>query len=243
MFGKNENPVCNYVALENEIESEYSNLGDFIYKLPNFIQAEEELEKRKLDSYFPAGRDDFTDKLRALRYDLEFTKIYQKFPVHVANANLFLATSFFEGWLIRLVKKFEERLESDFSIAKGTGFKRIINFLKSSSIDVESYSRIEQIYVAMKIRNFVVHTHGFLDHSRNHQEIRHIVAQGRFRASDHPRPYDPDSEFWCMKIVTSEWGDTLIISNHYNHLISAYFQQATLHIVRSIRHTIESATL
>ena len=159
-------------ALEFEIETEYSDLGDFIFKLPRFLESEEELESIKLDSYFPIGKDDLTDHLRKLRYESEFKKINHSFPLNIANANLFLATSFFEGWLLRLAKEFEESLKLDFSSTRGTGFQKLIRFFKNASIDLDSFNRIEQVYIAMKIRNCMIHTHGLMSYSRDDKEIR-----------------------------------------------------------------------
>jgi len=233
-------PTGKVDAVQKEIAHEFSDLSDFIWKLPQFIETQEIIEREKLDAMFPVDGDDFTKKLREIRFYLEFSKIYIKFPTHLAASTLFLASSFFEGWLIRIAKKFESELPISFNQIDGKGFKKLVNFFQRNGVDFNKFHHMPQIHAAIKIRNCLSHAYGFIDHSRDHVEIRRIIDRGIFRTDDHPMPYDPETDSPLVKIIPSDWGDSLTISPEYGFLASSYFHEATHHVYGSLKGIMES---
>ncbi|MDX2333930.1 hypothetical protein [Brevundimonas vesicularis] len=120
-------------ALSLEAQSEFEALSDYIWKIPRFLESEEQSERKKLDSYFPPeDKSDLNQYLRSMRAEMEFKKIWVDFPVFQRTSNLLMVVSVFEYHLVRLVEAaWQDKRPSPRGV--GDAMKQVVNaapFLK-----------------------------------------------------------------------------------------------------------------
>lgn len=154
----------------SQITFEHSLICDYVWKSPNFIEHETELEKRKLNAYFP---DD--ERLANLRWSLESLKLEHVYPKAISMGNMFYVSSWFETYMLRLAMRLDTIVETSFSEQRGQGMSKILNFLKSCDIHYFSSKYWMPVDSMLKIRNCLVHASGNLSFSRNQEELRKIV--------------------------------------------------------------------
>ena len=157
----------------------YSTLQDYLWKSPNFIQSEVEVERGKLAAYFPSD-DPQSEELRNLRIELEGAKLFKHFPLLIAESNLYLATAWFEKHLHRLAKFYDEASGADLRGTSGNGANRYFQHLKAAKIGIHELESYERVQFALVIRNALLHASGMLELSRDEKRIRDGVKAELF---------------------------------------------------------------
>jgi hypothetical protein len=206
--------------------NEFSDISDYIWKAPNFIEQETKLEKRKLEAYFPltgdADKDAFAISLRAIRWEHESRKLYELFPQLLAVGNLYACLSVFEAYCLRLANLIERRSQHQVRTTGGRGIQKIFKFFSTAGVQHFKTDYALEMEAALKIRNCLIHSEGLLSWAQE-ASLRRIIGSGRFLSIEHlerrKRLGTPLDE---VTIVTSELGDKITISNKYPHLLATY---------------------
>jgi hypothetical protein len=76
---------------------QFNDASDFIWKAPTLIKHQTDIEKAKLDRYFPNDL-----KSRTRRWWSESRKLREIFPYLLSTGNVFIAVSLLEIYLLRL---------------------------------------------------------------------------------------------------------------------------------------------
>lgn len=206
---------------------EFSNVADYIWKTPKFIDREIILEKEKLESYFPLTgderKDELATRLRIQRWEHESHKLFELFPNLLAVANLFSCLALFEAHCLRLALLIEARSKFEIAKVSGRGIQRIFGFFSDAGLKHFDLDYSLQINSALKIRNCLIHAEGILSWDKDESSIRRIVAKGTFLSQVHRdrlnklgRPIDE------VIIADSDIGERIRISNEYSHVVSTY---------------------
>ena len=188
-----------------------------------------EIEKHKLDSYFPAEKaekNEVVNKLRYLRWRYEFKdKIESLFPRTIAVGNLFSSASLFEYYLMLFVNELGTYISIPFSESRGNGFSRFIDFLRRNGFKPEASKLFNQVDSIICIRNSLYHASGYLDWSRERAKIKGIVKDKSYLASAVARHRRANGiDFNELRIVDSENGDRLHIENEFSHYAASMFR-------------------
>lgn len=218
-----------YKALINEVYRNFSDAGDYIWKAPRLVEAEYELERNKLDEYFPltgnAASDANALTSRALRWAFQELKLVHAFPSLMASGNLLLVVSLYEFFILKLVKLMEAKDAYPLSACKGQGLSRFFEFLNNNQIDYKRVESYDQVAAALAIRNCLYHANGLLAWSREESKLRHMVRTVSYlpkeikqRQQKEGRPFDE------VSVQNSELGDRLQITNNYSFHASAYLR-------------------
>ena len=83
--------------LAREGALDFGDTADFIWKAPTLIERQTEIEKAKLQEYFPNDM-----RMRLLRWRFESRKLEHLFPLLMSTGNVFAVVSLFETYLLRL---------------------------------------------------------------------------------------------------------------------------------------------
>lgn len=206
---------------------EFSNLADYIWKTPNFIESERSVEEAKLHDYFPITGDEKHDemarRLRQMRWYLESRKLFVSFPIWAASGNLFLSLALFESYCLRLVKLIEQRSELSLAEVQARGASKIFKFLEKSGIDIFKRSCYRELQVSLRIRNCLIHAEGLLALDKDQVSLRRIISKGRYLTREHVERRErrglPLDE---VRIIASDLGDRIVVSNDYPHVVTTY---------------------
>lgn len=225
-------------SLSDEIRHESARMGDFIWKLPTFLQEQERIEIEKLDRYFPGNK-----ALQDLRWEHEVPKLAQTFPRLVAESGLFSVCSFFEWSLCRLAKVVCEHsdgtslgLEDDCAHLVGRGmYERAIAVLKSHKIRREMAARWPQVAAARKLRNCLIHAGGVLIQVDRPDELRQIVENHQYFSSDDNSRVNAD---YAAKIMDGPLGPQITLPPRFAHALMPYFVE---HFEDMCRQAIKQA--
>ncbi|EGR2232554.1 hypothetical protein DZF79_30750 [Vibrio parahaemolyticus] len=204
--------------LLNEARFKFSQVSDFIWKSPNFIEHEKELEKRKVKAYFP---DD--ERLAAIRWYLESTKLEDIYPKAISMGNLFYAASLFETYVLRLAYIIERSSELKLSDQRGMGITKLLKYLKSNDIDYSNIELWESVDALLKLRNCLAHANGHIDFLKNKKEVLNIVNNRLYLTPEQrkirlERIKDGKGYNDIVEISTSELGHFLCIKNTCAHV-------------------------
>jgi hypothetical protein len=218
-------PVMELSGYQYQIYQEYSALQDYLWKSPSFINTQIDIEREKLDAYFPdEGSEDERHemaRLRSLRSAHEDAKLLGYFPLHVSNANLFLATSFFEKHLLRLVRYLEEDGGSPISEAKGNGISRYFVYLRKNNLEPRELRDEAQCDAAIVLRNALLHASGDLSLSRDAHRLKKIVQDRLYMPKSRRDSGDTMKDDIGRQEVTIK--ENVLIINHF------YSMRATRH--------------
>ncbi|MCG9114755.1 hypothetical protein LH428_02595 [Laribacter hongkongensis] len=199
---------------------EFEDISDFIWKAPNLVRYERHLELKKLEAYFPNDPES-----RAHRWRLESHKLDHTFPYLIAVGNLFSVLSLFESYLLILTEKLQSNFGGGVASFKAKGMGRFWEFFRRMGVAPEAIELHEQVMVAIKIRNCMVHASGMLDWSHDNDALRGIHASGIFLSrEDRKRRMELKGVFDEIGIVQSFLGDRLVVNNSYCHRLCYYLQ-------------------
>ena len=218
-----------YKALINEVHTSFSDAGDYIWKAPRLIEAEYELERKKLDEYFPltgnAANDADAVRCRVWRWAFQELRLARAFPSLMANGNLFLAVSLYEFYFFKLVKLMESKDAYSLSACRGQGLSRFFDFLKNNEIDYKRVKHYDQAGAAVAIRNCLYHANGLLAWSREESRLRHMIQTVSYLPKEtKQRQQKLGMPFDDVSIQKSELGDCLQIKNDYSFSACAYLR-------------------
>jgi hypothetical protein len=226
------------LELEAEASRSFEHLSDYVWKTPRLIEAEESLERLKIETYFPITGDNEKDRLhmrmRALRNALEMPKLQYSFPTFIANSNLFLSASTFEYYCLNLCKLTETQSKMYVKDIPGNGASRFLNYLKKNGIIAERSPFYRQVMAALKLRNCLIHANGVINMmNKDSKEIRRIVASheydSRFKFDKSPKPWPPETP--VVRILATPVGDQLMVDNEYSWIASVYFHRCFENLV------------
>jgi hypothetical protein len=206
--------------LANASYLEFLDISDYIWKTPNFIKKEIELEIEKLNLYYPENKED-----QGIRWNHESRKLFKTFPYLNSSSNLFSVASIFEVYLLRLGHEIEIHNDKKLCDTRGQGSARVFKYLRELYVQPEELELWMQVQSAIKIRNCLVHACGILAWSRDEVEIRNIHKNKLFLSKE-DREHREKKEFNSdeVNILASDFGERLQINNMYPWLLSAYFR-------------------
>lgn len=163
--------------LVQEAHFEFDGVSEYIWKSPNFIEHERELEKKKVKACFSEQPE-----LAELRWALETRKLEGVYPTATSMSNLFYATSFFETYLLKLAIELEKIFEANINEQRGQGLSKILKFIKSCNIDYSSSEYWPAVDSMLKIRNCLTHANGNFNFIREKSriEMQNIVKQNLY---------------------------------------------------------------
>jgi len=209
--------------LEWKAFNELNDVSDYIWKSPRFLEYEKTAEQRKMQIYFPEG-----GRIAEIRRHYESTKLNETFPRLIAVANLFVALSVFENYVLLLLKTLQEHDTGAPKQELRQGIKRHIEATKSYGADPYRAQYYEQISVAISIRNCLMHAKGLLTGSREAEvlktqieQLKFLCSDNRKRRADQGRSIESD----VVRIEISALGEELVITNNYAHLVCFYLNE------------------
>ena len=208
-------------ALSLEAQTEFEALSDYIWKVPRFLETEEQNERKKLDAYFPPDdKSDRNQRLRSMRAGMEFKKIWVDFPVFQRTSNLLMVVSVFEYHLVRLVEA-----ESSAGIQRKSlrGVSDAMEYIAHAAPSFKQDECYAAVDGAIKIRNRLVHSGGKLGSTPRCNEIRKIVSEMTYASLSHQAHWAakfPDLK--PVRIWNSDRGDWVRLEENYAHIASGY---------------------
>lgn len=219
------NQIRSHLILE--IHDQFEALSDYIWKTPNFIASEIEVERRKLREYFPGSTDPETDRraneLRKFRAALEGAKLFVHFPRYLAMSNLFLATSIFEHFLYAICRETDAATPYSTVKLETNGITSCFRYLRKLGHDPSDSDVYQQVQAATTIRNTLLHADGLIEFSRNPAKVQSIVSQMEYRPVNTRQSLQFEPE-----VSIGGEPSRLSITNTYAHNCAFYFKQLLL---------------
>jgi hypothetical protein len=204
--------------LARQAQFEFSDIADYIWKTPNFVERETDLEKEKLAAYFPLSgnpkADELMARLRMRRWAHESHKLFNLFPRLVAMSNLFVCLAAFEAHCVKLARLIEQRSGHRIESARGRGISRIVDFFEMSDIHHFSLPNALQMKAALSIRNCLIHAEGLLSWDKDEKSLRRIIKNGSYLSPYHlerQRKLNLTSDE--VTVVADDLGDRIKITN------------------------------
>jgi hypothetical protein len=210
-------------CLAKEAYLEFNDVADFIWKAPSLIEHQEEIERAKLREYFP---NDI--KKQSWRWWYESSKLKGIFPFLISVGNVFSVVSLFETDLLRLCLLVQGFSGVRLRDTKGQGVYRSLEYLRRMGVGTTHSQFSTPVDAALKIRNCLVHASGFLSYSREEEELKRIVKSRTFLVGKHRNAKDDDP----VRIIQSDLGVRLHITNEYPWLLSMYLRDFFLELCR-----------
>ena len=218
---------------------EFNEAADFIWKSPNFIKYETIIEQRNLTRYFPENKE-----LQKQRWQLEANKLQKTFPYMIAVGNLFSVLSLFESYLLLLANNLKPYTRTCVDEQKGQGVNKLFNYFKSVGIAPSRVALYQQVDAAITIRNCLVHASGILSFSRSEAKLKELLKSKNYLSPDaKERRIKNEDTFDEISIVTSNFGDRIIISNKYTWLVCAYLSKYFFDLCNSVKEHVQNITL
>lgn len=218
--------IGTFSGIRAVIHQEMADLADYIWKIPRFLETEEQIEKEKLWQYFPRQSDPEKEKetefYRLLRLSHEFPKIDVKFPSYLGTSSLFLATSVYESFLYDICQEIEKRTgEQGYT----GGITRMMQFLKHQGMNPAANPYYEQTDAAVTLRNCLFHADGRLALSREAAKVRHIVTKRTFIEKERRnRIHDDDHE----EVRIDPHADRVRVNNYFAFRACGYYKRFLL---------------
>ena len=210
-----------YDFIKWNLYSEFDDIGDYIWKSPEFIQSQTEIEKQKMKEYFPKGGMSAT-----WRSFFESNKLTNVFPYMIAVGNFFVAMSVFEWYLFMITTE----LGKDIGKAVASSSERSasvssrLNYLQTCDVAPKELSA--QIRAAVTIRNGLSHAGGMLSWSkRSQRELVRLVKTKEFLSPEGQAGGNKTEEPEYIFVHRHEFGDRLIITNNYSFLLTSYLKR------------------
>lgn len=206
---------------------DFSNVSDYIWKIPKFIEHEVKLGREKLEAYFPMTgdpvRDEKTARLRDQRWFYESQNLFGLFPRLMKVGNLFSTLAMFEAYCLRLARLIEERSKFSIESASGRGVSRIFRFLSIAGVNHIDLDYVRQVEAAIMIRNCLIHAEGLLSWDKNEKSLRRIISKATYLSEDHLQRRknlgrEPDE----VVVFADDFGDRIEIDNAYPHVVTTY---------------------
>ena len=223
--------VDSYSGIRLNIHNQFNSLLDYIFKTPQFIDGQVAIERRKLDSYFPAqsgpNPDEHVTYLRNLRSEIEGARLFNDFPRFMAASNLFLAAAIFERFLYEICKKVESA-ELQLSDQRGNGIGRYFGFLCKVGLLPDKTSFYQQIDSAIAFRNALLHADGRMEICRNSSKIERIVRSHLYIEPSRRLNGPHTDENGHPEVGLSGYPVQLKIDNFYVYRATAYFRDYLL---------------
>jgi hypothetical protein len=199
--------------LATRASEEFDNLSDFIWKAPRLVESERTLELAKLERYFP---DDVES--REVRWRAESLKLDHVFPYLVAIGNLFALLSLFESYMLALCVELQSRTAVELNSIGGTGIRRLLKFLRKVGIAPDDLYLHQQVQVAIKIRNCLIHASGVLSWSHDNDDLRELQRTGAYLSPEHQSVRTKQGGEYVY-LQPSALGDRLMVRNEYCHVL------------------------
>ena len=220
----------------SETHFEFECIADCIWKFNHQIDYLKKLEREKLDAYFP------NDKvLQTLRLRHEFYKLEDIFPRTLNYSFVVFVYIEIETRLMTLCELIYEELRTPICVKelKGSGINRYINYLtKFLRINKNDLEILPVIFNLATIRNCIVHANGFIDSSKDSNEINNLIKNEHYLPEHHRRT--PKRE---EKLIISEDYDNeqrLKIDMHYPFLCCGYARDLFSQLIMTINVCIKS---
>lgn len=216
--------------LGERARDDFEAAGDFIWKIPTFVEQQRELELVKLFAYFP---DD--EESRQIRWLHESSKLDSSFPFFIATGHLFSLISLLESYLLQLCQLVEVLSAISLHSVSGQGVARLLKHLRSFGVEPSGARFWQQVEAALKIRHCFMHASGFLPFSREDAVLRLIAANRTYLSTAHRAvrggPLEGRPE---VAIVPTALGDRIQINSHYVFVLCAYTRDFFLAICDSV---------
>ncbi|WP_305980661.1 hypothetical protein [Marinobacter salsuginis] len=209
---------------------EFEALADTVWKLNSSIDDLYEEEKAKLTAYFPNDPE-----LQAMRWSHEGYILDQVIPKALNYSLIVFLYIELETRLMKLCNYLCEnrKLPVKPNELKGQGVIRYLKYIESFfNISIDEVAEIEDVRSLGHLRNCIVHTNGFVNHSSNSKAINHIVNQGRYLTRD--RKDLRSGERALIKLEETEDGERLKFDFHYPFMLCGYLQRFIISLVRII---------
>ena len=213
-------------SLRKRVYSEFSDAADYVWKSPRLLDHERQLERDKLDAYFPDAHESTeASALRDLRWVLEKDKIDNVFPYLIAVGNFVSLVSLFETYCLRLSAETHAIEGTPLPRRLPSGLTGLFELMSARGVNPAALSLHEQVLAAIEIRNCLMHASGLLNWSRGEQRLRAICAQGTHLAPEHRENWRTSEYLRELLIIApTPLGDRVMINNYYAHLVSGYFR-------------------
>ena len=195
----------------------FNDVLDFIWKAPDFIEGQRELE---LENHRRAEGSADGDA----RWRLEHGKLWSVFPGLLANANTFLVASLLELHLQMIL----EGMSSGDGVPRQRGVRHTLELLALRGAKVESANRWPQVDALIRFRNCLMHAAGVLERSKDGEGIEQIVATRAYVAPSH-RTHENGKDA-IVRIVSQRVGKRLVVDNQYAWLAAAYSREFIVEI-------------
>jgi hypothetical protein len=189
----------------------FGDVLDVIWKAPDFIDAQREME---LESLRCAG----DSSNGHTRWHFEHRKLWGVFPGLLANANTFLVTSLLELHLRMILEQ----------VSEGTppkpqrGIRETLSLLKHQGFRVEATNRWSQIDALIRIRNCLMHAAGVLHRSKDSDALEQLVTRRAYLAPTHAAEELGEE---TVRIIEQRFGRRLVVNNMYAWLAAAYCRE------------------
>jgi hypothetical protein len=220
----------------SETYFEFDCIADCIWKFNHQIDYLKTVECEKLDEYFPDNK-----ALQTLRLKHEFFKLEDIFPRTLNYSFVVFVYIELETRLMTLCDLIHEELSMPIRVKelKGSGIKNYINYLtKFLKINKKDLEILPVIYNLATIRNCIVHANGFIDSSKDSNEINNLIKNEQYLPEHHRRTPKGDE-----KLITSEDYDNeqrLKIDMHYPFLCCVYARDIFSQLIMTINESIKS---
>jgi hypothetical protein len=159
----------------------------------------------------------------------------------------------FEFYVLRLASIAEPRSHIELNKA---GIRDLLKYLKQAGlVDYDILQTIglvrkqglrlwEQVDAAIEIRNSLIYASGVLSYFNNTSKIRDIVKRGTFLSAKDQARCTSEQSGEYIKIVPSELGDRLQVTNQYPYVLCFYLREyfeAMCLACRKLTETVGSA--
>jgi hypothetical protein len=211
-------PVLQPARLATSAYEEFNGLGDYIWKVPRFVDSERESELAKLEQYFPDK-----SRLRDLRWQAESHNLDHVFSYLIATGNLYALLSLFESYLLALCVGLQSGTTVQLNNIPGNGVNRLFHFLEKLGVPTKDSPLYPQVQAAIRIRNCLIHASGVLSLSNANRYLREIQLTGVYLATEHQHlRTDENRKYVCLQ--ASPLGDRIMIGNDYCFLLCFYLR-------------------
>jgi hypothetical protein len=118
------------------------------------------------------------------------------------------------------------------------GIYKVIKAFRSYGVRSESLKYYEQVIVATKIRNCLIHANGLLAASSNQAELRAAIARRIFFENENRNRKRAST---AIHIVADDLGDRICITNEYSHVANFYLREYFVRLCREADRVLFSA--
>lgn len=228
------NGLIHCEKITKEIIKEFGYLGDCIWKSPDVIKNAKEREQNIIDELVIENRID----IASLRYFEESEKLNYTFPKLIATGNLFSLLSLFESYIYRLAFLIHDKKNKNTDIKKylGKGVSNLLNYIEKYVPQTKKINLYSQIEASIKIRNCLVHAHGFIDwlkDERSREELQRIILSKQYLTDTHKKSSTRSS----VNILDCSVGKQVQINNDYVFTLSTYARNFLLELCLNIEKT------